>query len=409
MSLLICGRSFYLHWKMSQQISSVSKPNGLVVAAWPTGRFQMGGKEYPLPHHFSQSELGQKPRLIIGSGQPESLNVSENDPQVAQEQPKVLRLFASPLDRLTYHYGGVLFLLPWLALLARRRKASPENHPEVDRIEEGGGFDGYRLQRKLGQGATGTVWEATQGQRRCAIKILSPSVLADESFLPRFQREFEVARRFDHPNLVACHAMGSVLGTHYVVMDFFRGGCLRDILKQGRLECRQALQYAQQIAEGLHQAHQLGVVHRDLKPENILVDDSGHLALADFGLARATDSKTITVTGTVMGTPAYLSPDALKGEKAHPAADMYSFGVILFELLEGHVPFVDREIMTLFQAHLSRKPPELDGSYPDELRSLVAQLLSKEAQARPSAQEALQILTRCLQLQSSGSFQRTTS
>ena len=116
------------------------------------------------------------------------------------------------------------------------------------------------------------------------------------------------------------------------------------------------------------------------------------MAIADFGLARAEDSKTITVTGTALGTPAYMSPDALKGDPPTPASDMYSFGVLLFELLEGQLPFPDREMMKLLTAHMTRKPPELQCAAPVELQQLVAALLAKNPEQRPSAEQALNTL-----------------
>lgn len=365
--------------------------NGLTLIAWP-GQLTPTPGGAPSPYH-----VYQEPEVVVYlSGQKRQFA----NP-VAKGGRQVTILFTSaPLQGL-YHatfWLGLGCFLTGLVLARRQVRSQPQvdSPPAEDRLEEGGSFRGYHIQRKLGQGAMGVVWLAHKGKQSLALKVLNP-VAVDPEFLPRFQREYQLTSKFQHPRLVACRDFGEVRGTFFVAMDYYPGGTLGDRLKQQRPDYLQALSWARDIAQGLAEAHKLGVVHRDLKPDNVLLDAQGRLSIADFGLARAEDSKTITVTGTALGTPAYMSPDAIKGEPPTPASDMYSFGVVLFELLEGQLPFPHREVMKLITAHMSHTPPELQGSVPDVLKQLVFFLLSKVPQERPTAEQALQVLTSCLQ------------
>lgn len=389
-SILLGAGWLYLQMQIRGQIQQVAPRPGLVVVGWPAGQLQIGKELRPVPAFVTQDEAKSFSLQMPGCAL-QVLSYSPEDPELQAPSPKVLVEFAHFQDRLVYRWGWLGSLLLAGAGLALLRPTS-QPPPEEDSIEAGGGFAGYRLVRVLGQGATGSVWEATQGGRRVAIKVLSPSVLADEGFLDRFRREFEVARRFNHPRLVTCHALGEVKDTFYIVMDYLDGGTLRQLLEKGPVGLKQALKYALQMAQGLSHAHGMGVIHRDLKPDNVLVDQDGQLALADFGLARATDSKTITVTGTVMGTPAYLPPDFLRGEKATPAADMYSLGIVFFELFEGRLPFQDPDVMKIMMAHLDADPPPIQADVPEPVRQLIARLLAKTPESRPTAQEVVKVL-----------------
>src|SRR5690242_12819896 len=196
------------------------------------------------------------------------------------------------------------------------------------------------------------VWlaEDTHLQRQVALKILHRRFLQDQEFVGRFQREAEHAAGLTHPNIVAVYDRGSDGEVNYIAMRYVQGPTLKELIDRG-LSPDQAVALVRQVLEGARFAHRNGIVHRDLKPQNVIVDGEGKAVVTDFGIARAGVSE-ITQTGSVMGTPQYLSPEQAQGFEVTPVSDLYSIGVILYEALTRRVP-LDRKSTRLNSSHMS--------------------------------------------------------
>src|SRR3712207_767371 len=174
-----------------------------------------------------------------------------------------------------------------------------------------------------------------------ALNVMSTRYASDEEFVKRFKREAQSAAALSHPNIVSIFDRGaSEDGTYYIAMEYLPGGTLKDhILKRGALPPQVAAEVALQTAEALRAAHNRGIIHRDIKPRNILITDSGDVKVTDFGIARAADATTTSHLGDILGTAKYMSPEQAMGERVGPASDLYSLGVVLYEMLTGRVPF----------------------------------------------------------------------
>src|SRR3989441_6025334 len=203
-------------------------------------------------------------------------------------------------------------------------------------------FDGrYRIMRKLGTGGMANVCLAEDQElgRRVAIKILDDRHAGDEQFVERFRREAKNAASLSHSNIVSIYDRGEAEGTYYIAMEYLDGRSLKElILSRGPAPVSVAIDYARQILSALRFAHRNGIVHRDIKPHNVLVDADGHVKVTDFGIARAGASQ-MTEEGSIIGTAQYLSPEQAKGAPVDQTSDLYSVGVVLYELLTGVVPF----------------------------------------------------------------------
>ena len=229
----------------------------------------------------------------------------------------------------------------------------------------------YQVQARIGAGGMGVVYRAldTKLNRPVAIKLLSDDV-ADAAARRRFQREAQTASSLNHPHIVTVHDVGEVDGRQYLVTEFVDGGTLRDWAHATKRTWRQTIELLIGVADGLAAAHASGIVHRDIKPENILVAKNGYAKLADFGLAKlweATDTSAVTRTlsegrtrtGMIMGTIAYMSPEQAAGQRVDARSDIFSFGVVLYELLSGRRPFEGATDLERLQALISRPPPPL--------------------------------------------------
>jgi eukaryotic-like serine/threonine-protein kinase len=244
---------------------------------------------------------------------------------------------------------------------------------------------------KIAAGGMGEVFRAhdTVLAREVAIKVLHRSLAGDQGFVDRFRREARAAATLNHPNIVAVYDWGAVDGIYYMVMEYVRGRSVRDLLNaRVRMEPAQAADLLRQTLLALEHAHGAGIVHRDLKPENMLVTTSGVLKLTDLGLARAYADGRATQTGTVTGTVQYLAPEQIRGEPADPRTDLYSLGVVAFELLTGRLPFTGETAMAIAYKHLSGRVPRASSLIPQlpaELDAFVASATERDRELRPES------------------------
>jgi serine/threonine protein kinase len=242
---------------------------------------------------------------------------------------------------------------------------------------------GYRIIRELGRGGMATVWLAVQESvdREVALKLLSPQLLVDPTFGERFQREARIAARLHHRHIVAVYDVGVHGQTHYTAMEYLSGGPVMPDRTQP-IEPRRALRCVREVAEALDYAHSKGFIHRDVKPDNILLRDDGSCVLCDFGIARAATAATqMTKTGSVVGTPYYMSPEQLRGMPLDGRADLYSLGVVLYHLLSGDVPYRASDSLAVGIMHMTAPLPRLPASL-TALQPLLDRMLAKEAADR---------------------------
>jgi len=257
--------------------------------------------------------------------------------------------------------------------------------------------DRYQLQDRLGSGGMSTVHLAydTRLERSVAIKLLAEHLAHDPTFVSRFQREAMAAGRLTHPNVVAVFDSGLDAGTgrHYIVMEYVHGPSGAELLRDyGHLGVDETLAIVVQACHGLAYAHRHGVVHRDVKPGNLLRSEEGVVKLADFGIAKAAEQSSITQVGSVLGTAAYLAPEQARGEEAGPAADLYSLGVVTYQLLSGRLPYEASSLSELALRQQQEVPPPLDALNPEvppALADAVAISLSLEPLGRYESAHAM--------------------
>src|SRR5438445_2999666 len=200
----------------------------------------------------------------------------------------------------------------------------------------------YRLLRRIATGGMGSVWEGEDSvlHRSVAVKVLLEGLAADGRFLERFRREARAAAGLSHPNVASVYDYGEEDGTPYIVMELLRGETLAERLRrEGALPADEAVRITEGVAAALQAAHDAGVVHRDVKPGNVMLTPAGEVKVLDFGIAAASWATPITATGAAIGTATYISPEQASGQPSTPASDVYSLGVVLFEMLAGRPPF----------------------------------------------------------------------
>jgi eukaryotic-like serine/threonine-protein kinase len=256
----------------------------------------------------------------------------------------------------------------------------------------------YRIERNVGRGGMAEVFLAHDLllDRPVALKVLFAEYANDPNFVERFRREAQSAAGLTHPNIVAVYDWGKVNNTYFIAMEFVQGRTLASVLKEKlRLDARQASDIAVDIASALGFAHENGVVHRDIKPGNILIGSMGQVKVADFGIARALGAAVedgLTQTGSVMGTATYLSPEQAQGSQPDPRSDIYSLGVVMYEMVAGRVPFIGDNAVGIAYQQVHGVPPALSEfvtDVPPEFEAIVAKCMAKSAERRYAKAGAL--------------------
>jgi eukaryotic-like serine/threonine-protein kinase len=274
----------------------------------------------------------------------------------------------------------------------------------------------YKVVSRLGTGGMADVFlvEDQQLGRKVALKLLHRRFAEDPAFVERFRREAQAAAGLQHQNIVGVYDRGEWDGTYYIAMEYLPGRTLKDVINQeAPLDPVRAIDIAIQILRAARFAHRRGIVHRDLKPHNVIVDDQGAAKVTDFGIARAGASD-MTETGSIMGTAQYLSPEQAQGHSVTPASDLYSVGVVLYEMLTGRVPFDGEQAVTIALKHVSEAPVpprEINPNIPPELEQTVLWTLNKNAADRPAdADQLITVLEHCREAIVAGAAgQRTAS
>ncbi|UCE25651.1 MAG: protein kinase, partial [Candidatus Zixiibacteriota bacterium] len=256
----------------------------------------------------------------------------------------------------------------------------------------------YRIIRRIGAGGMGEVYLAHDKDlnRNVALKFLAPALCQDSECRQRFTHEAQAAAKLNHPNIVTVYEVSEFQGRPFFAMEFVEGQSLKDYLANDQISLEEFTRLISQICEGLNAAHEAGVVHRDIKPSNILIDAQGRARIVDFGLAMVRGIDSVTRTGSTAGTPAYMSPEQVRGERVGAVSDLFSLGVVMYQMLTGSLPFAGEYEAALIYSIANDDPApvsKLRSDIPPGLESVVTKLLEKDTQNRyQSARDVIQAL-----------------
>jgi len=248
--------------------------------------------------------------------------------------------------------------------------------------------DRYQIIEELGRGGMGRVYKAqdTEIKEKIALKLIKPEISSDKKTIERFQNELKLARKISHRNVCRMHDLGKSEGNYFITMEYVDGENLKGMIRMmGQLSSGKAISIAKQVCEGLSEAHRIGVVHRDLKPSNIMIDKDGNAKIMDFGIARSLTGKGITGVGVMIGTPEYMSPEQVESKEIDQRSDIYSLGVILYEMVTGQVPFEGDTPYSIGVKHKSevpRNPKDINPQISDDLNRMILKCLEKEKEKR---------------------------
>ncbi len=262
----------------------------------------------------------------------------------------------------------------------------------TEELTRGSTFAGrYEIIEELGKGGMGKVYrvEDKKIKQEVALKLIKPEIASDKKTIERFSNELKTARMISHPNVCRMFDLGEEKGKHYITMEYISGEDLKSFIRRARqLTTGTAINIAKQVCEGLSEAHRLGVVHRDLKPQNIMIDKEGNARIMDFGIARSLTGKGITGAGVMIGTPEYMSPEQVDGKDPDQRSDIYSLGIILYEMVTGRIPFEGDTAFSIGvkqKSEMPRNPRELNSQIPDDLSQLILRYLEKDKEKRPQS------------------------
>jgi len=259
----------------------------------------------------------------------------------------------------------------------------------------------YQIIEELGKGGMGKVYKAhdTEVREKIALKLIKPDIAEDKKTIERFRNELKLARKIRHKNVCQMYDLNKEEGAYFITMEYVPGEDLKSMIRMtGQLSVGASLNIVKQVCAGLAEAHKLGVVHRDLKPQNIMIDREGDAHIMDFGIARSLKGKGITGSGVMIGTPEYMSPEQIEGKEVDQRSDIYSLGIILYEMLTAKVPFEGETPFSIGLKHKSeipKNPKELNTQIPDDFSRVILKCLDKDVEKRfQSAGELRSELTR---------------
>lgn len=262
----------------------------------------------------------------------------------------------------------------------------------------------YQIIDELGKGSMGVVYKAHDPQidRIVALKVLRQDRMANTDFVQRFMKEAKAIGRLSHPNIVTVYDVGQDNDSIYIAMEFLEGSALSEIIKSGPMSCEQVVAIGIQVADALNYAYRKGIVHRDVKPTNIIVTPEGQAKLTDFGIARIEDplAQQQTQIGEILGTPAYMSPEQVKGQQIDNRSDLFSLGIILYELCTGKRPFTGDSMMAIFRQIMETEPPD-PATVTPALHPALAATVMRSIRKKPddryqTGQELAEALKKCL-------------
>lgn len=266
----------------------------------------------------------------------------------------------------------------------------------LEELTTGSIFAGrYKIIEELGKGGMGRVYKVLDKEtnEKIALKLIKPEIASDKKTIERFRNELTTARKIGHRNVCRMYDLNKEKDNYYITMEYVTGGDLKRLIRRTKqLTVGTAISIAKQICDGLEEAHRLGIIHRDLKPNNIMIDDNGNARIMDFGIARTVKEKGITSSGVMIGTPEYMSPEQVEGREIDQRSDIYSLGIILYEMVTGKVPFEGETVISIAMKHKTEKPKAprlLNHQLPDNLSQIIMKCLEKDRKNRYKSADEL--------------------